>query len=92
MHTVTSRELKQNPNEVYQRVLASGEEHVITSHGRSVGVKLVPDRPGPQRWVPANVLRGALPKPTRGDIDEFLRDLDALRDSEPLRDPWEQAE
>ncbi|KRE29408.1 type II toxin-antitoxin system Phd/YefM family antitoxin [Agromyces sp. Soil535] len=92
MQTITSRELKQNPNEVYRRVLASGEEHLITSHGRSVGVKLVPDSPGPRQWVPASELRAALPRLPRQNVEELLRDLDALRDTEPLRDPWDDVE
>ncbi|GAA1798641.1 type II toxin-antitoxin system Phd/YefM family antitoxin [Agromyces neolithicus] len=92
MRTITSRELKQNPGEVYRRVLASGEEHVITSHGASVGVKLVPDHPGPRRWVPAAALRAAVPRLPRENVDDLLRDLDALRDAEPLHDPWDDAE
>lgn len=92
MRTVTSRELKQNPAEVYHRVLESGEEHVITSHGRSVGVKLVPTVPdGPQRWVPASVLAAALPRLPRQNVEDLRRDLESLRDAEPLRDPWEDA-
>lgn len=92
MRTIASRELKQNPADVYRRVLESGEEHVITSHGRSVGVKLVPAIPGgPERWVPASVLTAALPRLPREDVDEFLHDLESFRDAEPLRDPWEDA-
>ncbi|WP_136707629.1 type II toxin-antitoxin system Phd/YefM family antitoxin [Agromyces sp. H66] len=92
MRTITSRDLKQNPSEVYRRVLESGEEHVITSHGKSVGVKLVPDHPGPQRWVPAATLRAGLARLPHENVEEFLRDLEALRDAEPLRDPWDDAE
>jgi antitoxin (DNA-binding transcriptional repressor) of toxin-antitoxin stability system len=92
MRTITSRNLKQNPSAVYRRVLESGEAHIITSHGKSVGVKLVPDSPGPQRWVPASVLRAGVAKLPRENVEEFLRDLDALRDAEPLRDPWDDAE
>lgn len=92
MRTITSRDLKQNPGEVYRRVLESGEEHVITSHGKSVGVKLVPDHPGPQRWVPAATLRARVPRLPQENVQEFLRDLEALRDAEPLHDPWDGSE
>lgn len=87
MNSVGLRELKQNPSEVVARAEA-GETIVITVQGRPVA-QLVPLVPQRRRWVPAEELSRALeglePDPT------LAAELDALRDNDPLIDPWERA-
>jgi antitoxin (DNA-binding transcriptional repressor) of toxin-antitoxin stability system len=88
MHTVGTRELKQNPHAVIQRVLASDEEIEITTHGRPTGVRLVADRPARARWVTAQALADLRPLAAEDAAD--LRALvDAARDEDDVDDPWE---
>ncbi len=90
MKTVGTRELKQNPQAVVRSVLDGGEPVEVTSHGNPTGVSLVPDRPGPQRWVKGAVLM-QLPAMSAENVDNLRRQLDDLyaEDDEP-RDPWEK--
>ncbi len=88
METVGTRELKQNPQAVIQRVLTSDEEIEITTHGRPTGVRLVADRPQRARWVPAHALADLRPLADADAAD--LRDLVAAdREGDEVRDPWE---
>lgn len=88
MTSVGTRELKQNPHAVIQRVLASDEEIEITTHGRPTGVRLVRDRPRRARWISGSDLAGIRPLP-----DDHAADLRALveasRDDDEITDPWE---
>ena len=85
--TVGLRELKQNPSEVVARA-ENGETITITVQGRPVA-QLMPLAPVRRRWIPAEELFGGLdgfePDPT------LVAELDALRDDDPLVDPWERA-
>lgn len=87
MTSVGTRELKQNPQAVIQRVLVSDEEIEITTHGRPTGVRLVRDRPRRARWVSAIDLAGIRPL-----ADDDAADLRALveesRDDDAITDPW----
>lgn len=87
MNSVGLRELKQNPSEVVARA-EHGETIVITVQGRPVA-KITPLVPQKRRWVPAEelslALEGLEPDPT------LAAELDALRDNDPLIDPWERA-
>lgn len=87
MNSVGLRELKQNPSEVVARA-EHGETIVITVQGRAVA-KITPLVPQKRRWVPAEelslALEGLEPDPT------LAAELDALRDNDPLIDPWERA-
>ncbi|GIG36774.1 type II toxin-antitoxin system Phd/YefM family antitoxin [Cellulomonas pakistanensis] len=88
METVGTRELKQNPQAVIQRVLSSDEEIEITTHGRPTGVRLVADRPQRARWVPAHALADLRPLDAEDAVE--LRELIAAhRDDAEPRDPWE---
>jgi antitoxin (DNA-binding transcriptional repressor) of toxin-antitoxin stability system len=57
MKTVGTRDLKQNPHTIIKRVLETGDDYEITAYGRPTGVRIVPDRPGPRRWVSARASR-----------------------------------
>ncbi|CAN5258259.1 hypothetical protein BH11ACT4_BH11ACT4_25360 [soil metagenome] len=87
MNSVGLRELKQNPSEVVARAEA-GETIVITVQGRPAA-QLAPLAPQRRRWIPADELSRALeglePDPA------LVAELDALRDDDPLLDPWERA-
>ncbi|MEP6480721.1 MAG: type II toxin-antitoxin system prevent-host-death family antitoxin [Rhodoglobus sp.] len=88
MASVGLRELKQNPSEVVARA-EHGETIVITVQGRPVA-QLAPLAPVRQRWVSAEVLNHAL---NGMEADPTLAaELYALRDDDPLVDPWERAE
>lgn len=93
MQTVGTRELKQNPAEVIQRVLTQGEDAEITAYGRPTGVRLVADRAtAPQRWVRGAAL-AALPALAAEDASALRRDLDAVDVADDLEtDPWEGRE
>ena len=82
---VTTRDLKQNPAAVVRRVLELGE-HIVISHGRPTGVRLVPDQTGPRRWVSGADLNTAelapLSEQSRAEMknlpltfDDYLADL-----------------
>ena len=87
MASVGLRELKQNPSEMVARAEA-GESIVITVQGRPAA-RLVPFAPVRKRWVTAEELSQAL----EGlEADPALAaDLDALRDDDPIIDPWERS-
>lgn len=86
MKTVGMRELKQNPNEIIERVLESREELELTSHGRPTGVKLTPVARGRATWVSADAL--ARVTPLDDSAAARYRDASAMLESEPVADPW----
>ena len=89
MRTVGARELKQNPNSVIQRVLESGEEYEITSHGHRTGAKLVrSDRPKAS-WVPGSALAD-LPPMGRENVNDLIEEIDDVRNADEVRDPWDE--
>lgn len=90
MRTVGTRELKQNPNVVVKRVLETGEEFEITAYGRATGVKIVPDKPTKARWVPGAALAAVAPM-SRDEAEVWTAEVDAVRDDDPVRDPWGSA-
>ena len=68
MSEVASRELRNNTAGVLKRV-QSGEDVVITVHGRGVA-RLVPLRSAPRRWISRDELISLL---TRSRADAGLR-------------------
>jgi len=89
MTSVGLRELKQNPSAVVARA-EGGETIVITVQGRPVAHMVpLPQSPQRRRWVPAEeisrALEGLEPDPS------LAAELYALRDDDPLIDPWERA-
>ncbi|MDT0303523.1 type II toxin-antitoxin system Phd/YefM family antitoxin [Streptomonospora wellingtoniae] len=91
METIGTRELKQNPQTVIQRVLESGDEFEITAYGRPTGVRLVPDHAQKRRWVSGAELMtitSASPLSPR-DAASWREDVENAMDDE-LVDPWEQ--
>ena len=93
MHTASTRELKQNPAAVIQRVLETGDEVEITAHGHPTGVRLVPDLSGgPAPWVRGSVLLDlSTPRASRADTEALKALLDASRDGDDVTDPWDRA-
>ena len=89
MNTIGTRDLKQNPNSVIQRVLETGEEFEITAHGHATGVRLVPTHAGPARWVRGDVLNADEPGLTPAEADAWLTDVDDTFDDE-VTDPWDR--
>ncbi|QDP98331.1 type II toxin-antitoxin system Phd/YefM family antitoxin [Microlunatus elymi] len=89
MKTIGTRELKQNPNTVIELVRESGEEFEITSYGRPTGVRIVPVRPGPRRWVTGASLADVQPM-APGRVASWREDIERSPSGEVL-DPWEQA-
>ena len=87
MNSVGLRELKQNPSEVVARA-ERGETITITVQGRPAA-RLIPYEMPRRRWVPAEELASALaeiPEDTTGWAEEAR----AVRDNDPLVDPWER--
>lgn len=89
MRTVGTRELKQNPHTVIQRVLDTGDEYEITNYGRPTGVRIVPDHPSPRRWVPGSNLADIPPMSPRNAAD-WRADVESAMADE-VADPWERA-
>lgn len=89
MNTIGTRDLKQNPNTVIQRVLETGEEFEITAHGHATGVRLVPAHPGPAQWVHGDVLNadelGLAPE----EAEAWRADVEDAFDDE-VTDPWDR--
>ncbi|MCL2595327.1 MAG: hypothetical protein FWD83_07395 [Promicromonosporaceae bacterium] len=87
---VSTRDLKQNPAQVVQRVLELGD-HVITAHGHPTGVRVVRDEGGPQQWISGTALnQAALP----GISDVSRRDMHVQRNT-PADNPtstWSAAQ
>lgn len=89
MNTIGTRDLKQNPNSVIQRVLETGEEFEITAHGHATGVRLVPTHAGPARWVVGDVLNADEPGLTPAEADAWRADVADAFDDE-VTDPWDR--
>jgi antitoxin (DNA-binding transcriptional repressor) of toxin-antitoxin stability system len=90
MRTVGTRELKQNPQAVIQRVLETGEDHEITAYGQPTGVRLVRDEPRPKQWVTGAELMAMDIEPmSKADRDAWKKDMEGFLAEEPT-DPWEQ--
>jgi antitoxin (DNA-binding transcriptional repressor) of toxin-antitoxin stability system len=89
MNTIGTRDLKQNPNAVIQRVLETGEEFEITAHGHATGVRLVPTHVGPARWVHGEVLNVDGPGLTPAETDAWRADVDGTFDDE-VTDSWDR--
>lgn len=89
METVGTRELKQNPHAVIQRVLGSDGAIEITTHGRPTGVRLVRDRPRRARWVSASDLAGIRPLDP-ADAADLRALVDGAREDDEVADPWER--
>jgi antitoxin (DNA-binding transcriptional repressor) of toxin-antitoxin stability system len=89
MQTVGTRELKQNPHTVVQRVLDSGDEFEVTSYGRPTGVRIVPAGRAPRRWVSGAALATVEPISAEGAA-AWKADIEAAIDDE-ITDPWERA-
>ena len=88
MNTIGTRDLKQNPNTVIQRVLETGEEFEITAHGHATGVRLVPAHAGPARWVSGDVLNADQAGMTPQDVDEWRSDVEEAFEDD-VTDPWD---
>ena len=89
MRYVATRELKQNPQSVIQRVLETGEDHEITSYGKSTGVRMVRNDPRPKRWVRESEMPEITPM-SEENTDSWLRDLDDLYADDDFVNPWER--
>ncbi len=86
VQTVGTRELKQNPAAVIERVLESGERVEITAYGHSTGVVLAPEHLLPARWVPGSALDGLTPiEPA--EAERWHADTAPERADE-VSDPW----
>lgn len=90
MRKIGTRELKQNPQAVIQRVLETGEDHEITTYGQPTGVRLVRDEPRPKRWITGAELMAMDVEPmSEADRDAWKKDMESFLAEEPT-DPWEQ--
>lgn len=87
MTTVGTRDLKQNPQAVLRRVLASGEPVEVTSHGHPTGVALVPLATGPRPWVRGAELAAITPL-TDDAAQRLHDDLAAVDHDDAPADPW----
>ena len=96
MPSVTMRELKQNPQEVVRQVLATGQPHHITSHGRDTGAVVQPAVMTPAHPKPfltgaeLNALFALAPL-TPEQAQAWKDDIEAVTYDEPPSDPWEQS-
>lgn len=88
MATVGTRELKQNPHAVVQRVLETGEAVEVTTHGHPTGVALVPTTAGPRRWVRGVDLARLTPM-DRTAAARFRDDIASVDHDDVPTDPWE---
>jgi antitoxin (DNA-binding transcriptional repressor) of toxin-antitoxin stability system len=86
MATVATRELKQNPHAVIQRVLESGEPVAVTAYGKPTGVVIAPERPVKRRWVPGSALRQAVAPLPEDESQAWLEELNATRQAAFGRD------
>lgn len=89
MKTVGTRELKQNPHAVIQRVLETGDELEITNYGRPTGARIVPDRPEPHRWISGASL-AEIPPMNPEHAASWRHDIERSMGDE-VADPWERA-
>lgn len=89
MNTIGTRDLKQNPNTVIQRVLETGEAFEITAHGHATGVRLVPTHAAPARWVSGDVLNADQTDMTPEETDAWRADVADAFDDE-VTDPWDR--
>ncbi|MDH6180280.1 prevent-host-death family protein [Microbacteriaceae bacterium SG_E_30_P1] len=88
MDTVGLRELKQNPSAVVARA-ERGETITITVQGRPAA-RLVPIEVTRRRWVPADELAAALAE-VPADATGWAEEAYAIRDGDPLVDPWQRS-
>ena len=79
--TISIGQLRQNPTEMI-RAVRQGAEYVLTDHGVPTA-RIVPFRR--HGWVRFEDVRDALREPAD---PAWIRVIDELRDSAPLRDPW----
>lgn len=91
METIGTRELKQNPQTVIQRVLESGDEFEITAYGKPTGVRLVPDHHEKRRWIPGSDLMKipSMSPLEPGEAAAWREDIEDAMDDE-VTDPWEK--
>lgn len=89
MKTVGTRELKQNPHTIIKRVLETGDEYEITAYGRPTGVRIVPDRLAPRRWVNGAGLADITPMSPK-NAAAWHDDIEHAMTAE-VADPWEQS-
>ena len=90
MESVGVRELRQNASKVIRRVEA-GEEIEVTVQGRPAA-RLVPISSRQERvrcmpWSEVKKRLVGMPPDTTG----WLEELRAMRDDDPMIDPWERA-
>ena len=86
MDTVTTRALKQNPAAAIRQVLETGEPAILTAHGRSTGVMMVPQEPSQRSWVPGQALLDGLSAGSESQVRAWQHDLDSGRSGEFGRD------
>jgi antitoxin (DNA-binding transcriptional repressor) of toxin-antitoxin stability system len=86
MKTVDTGELRQNPQVVIRRVLATGQPEAVTAYGRPTGVVIAPDKPKRRTWVPGEVLRQAIRPLPDAESQAWLGELETARKEGLARD------
>lgn len=87
MGTITVGELRQNPTQMLRDV-RRGAVYTITDRGEPVA-EVHPVKQ--HRWVSGDEVAARLAEIGGIEPDpELWAEIDALRDAEPLRDPWER--
>ena len=90
------RELKQNPQDVVRRVLATGQPYHITSHGRQTGAVVQPAELAsgyPKAFLTGAELNDlfARTRLTPEQAQAWRDDIEAATYDEPPTDPWERS-
>ncbi|MGO1948895.1 MAG: type II toxin-antitoxin system Phd/YefM family antitoxin [Mycobacteriaceae bacterium] len=89
VNTISVGQLRKNPTQMLREV-RNGATYTITDHGEPVA-EVTPRR---HRWVAGEEVRAffkeRLEDENRPDAEAWIREIEDLRDAEPLRDPWEQ--
>jgi len=79
--TISIGQLRQNPTAMI-RAVRQGAEYVLTDHGVPAA-RIIPFQR--QAWVRFGDVRDVLREPAD---PEWIRVIDEMRDTAPLRDPW----
>ena len=81
MSIISVGQLRQNPTKMIRDVREGGE-YMLTDRGVPTA-RIIPFRP--HRWIPYDEVRDLM---TQVVDPEWIADIEAIREDDPLTDPW----